>query len=789
MTLHITRSMNQQQQESAREEETREQLKLTEEHAVALMDILLTRGYFHPNGASSSPPLTWKDDPIVPAADNDPNDRSCRVISTVQGTYATVEYLQEKLMEYMQTTKSCTTTEAAATLDVNVDDLSSRILTVELLSSKKYAHDNLILLPKNRIMTQQYVEEASNQSVSQLGKEGCLFVSSLAQTHDWTIDDCRRFLSPRLAEKEIQERRNDKGMFVFVTAAYQEQLETRVQGILSQSSEIIHLGDLCRENHWETSWVTDIVHRKIDELPGIIRGEDFVPDEYRKGQERIALDHYSTNGYVTTSICTLADLLPNQLKSLLKSKLPDCIVLNDCIIDYAAVGVPLEALLQEATSSFAELRLPPDLLNFTSDVRNFVQNYVLPNCDDATGTLTVTAERVLFVSKSMVGDIQNNILPLLVNAVVNERAVEIVKNMSGGQHIDEVDWDNHVDFVSTESVTEALIEMYPALQVLPPDGEDDILEAFVDMHLLNEAWRDACRRALQVEVTRLETARAKQTGIISHTSAAEVAFEDPSCFAAACIVIQMQAKFLEYTEKIGMAESDRARLRKEVLEGCCRDFVRRLMLYLLDKYKVEDSVVTFETDGKGTPPSSYCTPVDTTIRRYPALTISCALDCNGKARPLAEALTDSVPLEAGKALAELGDASSVEEFLQIAEENCLSICGIPFRKIDKKSEKTFLAQRRQRLVELLQKAKDPRDVLELTIMLIYQGIKNQAVSGSLLPGPILDRLTLERKVSTPVSEALKCLAHSLLDSSCDDALVERVRRCGLAKDISKHVIA
>ena len=174
------------------------------------------------------------------------------------------------------------------------------------------------------------------------------------------------------------------------------------------------------------------------------------------------------------------------------------------------------------------------------------------------------------------------------------------------------------------------------------------------------------------------------------------------------------------------------------------------------------------------------------MRQYPKLTVKCTLDNGGKERDLAEALTDTVPIQAAKALGELGEATTVKDFLKLVEDNCLTICGIPFRKLDKKSEKSFLAHRRQHLISLLQVANDPIDVLEYTIMLLYQSTKNQVVFGSLLKGPILEKLAQERKISTPVGDALKSLARSL--DSCGADLIELVRACGMAKDITKHLL-
>ena len=770
---------------------------MTEREATALMEILLTRGYFHDNNrddekddgsnqnpsvSPSSPPTSWKD-PIPTYA-----QQESWVVTTKNGSYATISYLQSKVEEIVNTKGSCFLTDLADALDLGAQVLTKCVLPKnDFVTTKCCPTNGGWIQLSDRILTTQYLDDTANHVAEQLimletTDGGCLTVSFLAHKYQWTTEDCRRFLSHRLQEKGIEERRNDKGMFVYSTKAFQEKLENVVIETLSQSQTIVNLHNLCQDKKWEFGWINNIVHQKIDQLPGIIRGDDFVPNAHRQNQEQTVLDHFTTNGFVTTALSSSVDLLPNQIKALLRSKFPDCIVMQDSVIDYATVGVPLESLVQEAAESFAELRPPLDLLNFPLDIHCFVQEYVFPNCNETVGTLTVTPERILFVSKVMMDDIVGNILPPIMEPIIRERAAMLDKKQQMGIELDAMD-----DLISSEIVVEALMDAFPGLQVLPHDGDDEILQQFVATSILHDEFRETCTQAVIAEMQRIHAARAKQRGLITHTSTAEVAFEDPSCFAAACHVIQMQYKFLEYAEKIGMAQSDRSILEKEILEGCCRDFVRRLTLFLLDKYEVENSPISFEVEGGGDLALlSFCTPVDITLRRYPKFVVKCELDSKGGERSLAEALTESVPLQAGKSLAELGEASSVKQFLQLAEENCLSICGVPFRKTDKKSEKLFLANRRQRLSELLQRSQDPIDVLEYTIMLTYQSIKNQAVFGSLLTGPILQQLTKERKIPVPVGEALCSLAKSL--DSCTTDLVEKVRCCGLAKDIAKHVV-
>jgi hypothetical protein len=140
--------------------------------------------------------------------------------------------------------------------------------------------------------------------------------------------------------------------------------------------------------------------------------------------------------------------------------------------------------------------------------------------------------------------------------------------------------------------------------------------------------------------------------------------------------------------------------------------------------------------------------------------------------------------EDGKTYARKGDIGG---FLSHAEDNCLLICGLPFKRLDKKSEKKFLYARRDRLLHMLEAEADPAAVLELTIMVLYQLFKNLVVSGSLLRGPILKLLTKERKVSSDVAGALKKLADHLERNDPPDAeLLEQVRSYGLNKGTVKR---
>jgi hypothetical protein len=107
--------------------------------------------------------------------------------------------------------------------------------------------------------------------------------------------------------------------------------------------------------------------------------------------------------------------------------------------------------------------------------------------------------------------------------------------------------------------------------------------------------------------------------------------------------------------------------------------------------------------------------------------------------------------------------------------------------LDKRSEKQFLFDRRQRLTEMLQKTTDPGMVVDLTIMLLFQQVKQVVVAGSQLRGPVLNMLAEERKISEQVATALRSFVESIEgNETIDDTRLGAIKDCGLARDISKH---
>ena len=102
--------------------------------------------------------------------------------------------------------------------------------------------------------------------------------------------------------------------------------------------------------------------------------------------------------------------------------------------------------------------------------------------------------------------------------------------------------------------------------------------------------------------------------------------------------------------------------------------------------------------------------------------------------------------------------------------------------------------RRQALLRLLESNDDAKRVLDLTIVLLFQQVKNVVAFGSTLhDSNLLKLLASERKISEEVAAALFALTEAVKEdqdgANIDASLVETVRACGLSKDIAKHQLA
>ncbi len=226
---------------------------------------------------------------------------------------------------------------------------------------------------------------------------------------------------------------------------------------------------------------------------------------------------------------------------------------------------------------------------------------------------------------------------------------------------------------------------------------------FCRVAFYTEDFRNKCHQSVEVELKRLRSKRESKASVISRKDAAskirsvEQSFEDPSCFAAACYLLQLRAKGLAYMATANLDKAIYFELEREMLQDCCADFASRVTQYYLFKQGADDSLFSFSTSKmpEAQPSESesplFCRPVDLTVRKYCKVYLSCKQQDAGLGRLPLSIMRDEGSV--GVQLARLWNCcgghcfqggtrisddgtditkqGNVDEFLAQAEENCL----------------------------------------------------------------------------------------------------------------------
>merc|ERR1712194_205245 len=134
---------------------------------------------------------------------------------------------------------------------------------------------------------------------------------------------------------------------------------------------------------------------------------------------------------------------------------------------------------------------------------------------------------------------------------------------------------------------------------------------------------------------------------------------------------------------------------------------------------------------------------------------------------------DKIDIDAGQKL---------ESFLRHLKESCLTLVGVPFSVLDKKTEKKVLAARREGLLERLEAAQDKEEVLLCTTALIYSQVKTLSIAGVDTVTLVLTRLfDQDKKIPKRVTEALQIL-NSTEDAKAAAGLIAQAKKFGATKN-------
>jgi hypothetical protein len=451
--------------------------------------------------------------------------------------------------------------------------------------------------------------------------------------------------------------------------------------------------------------------------------------------------------------------------------------------------LPIDILEQEEdTRIILEKHVLPDMLKQDESKPNAVSTR-----SESAGVLVLSSNGVLFVSSGMIQDIQQKSMPDLIARHAKGRAeyidttagenrnsqskssADLLKKKGGRKgkkgakaHQEENDTaEDSKDLVPLISVVERLGVDYPELlevdsqmkEALAQRSNPNTTTPFLSWEtpqntdgnqerdansslnqsvlcelcrscLYTDAFTTSCKKALQVELKRIESARMSKASVSRKDAAAKVrnvegAFEE--AFVNMCYLLQAHVKFLKYVEssecpgdggvdsKADLIEN----LTSHLLRGCCADFTSRLTQYCLFKNEVDPGIFQFLrnpshsdttaalADTIDSPQNiegllSYCAPVDLAARQYPSVFLHVVAsadptaDVSGKVNEPLPLLREVLPGSIGVSLARQWIAcggscyqggskidddggthftrpGDIDKFMELVEENCLYV--------------------------------------------------------------------------------------------------------------------
>jgi hypothetical protein len=796
--------------------------------AEELMQILIERGYFH--------------DGIEPVQSSDVDLHSdfptfgienSSIVRTSSGTFVTLERLCLDFWEYFEkrARELCTYDEAAMALHVAVRDLR-RTLDNTVRSSKTAS---LLVINDHYLTTAKRIDDMLDESLSLLDSNfgGRALVSELVgKSFHLPLSNFLQLLEDRrrCLPYDVELRLQDNGSKTLVTQRYLALLRSQISSAFADFTEPTSLVSVARRHSWEVCWMSDILKDIAQELPGALHGDDsYVPHSFTQQKHQTVTDSFASNGFVSTTLCQTVAMLPSELKRIVASSCSEAIILENSVVHPLMIVGPLEGATQDSIEIDGWLDLqqyiPAELLAYESDTKALLQNCILSKLDEGSrGVAAISKLAAVFVSQGMIAKISNSVLPLMIEPFAKERAkaLESQQGQSGiastkskrksKKNLEALSSDRtglpSDTIPSMADIVTLVLNTYPDISDWVREtgamGKAVLEEAFCSC--VTEEFRALCEKSVQAELRLLRSSRITRTSA-SMTQSMEGAFEDPQCFATSCYVIQMASKLLQYLAKREVQAEAVNAMRQDILRGPCADFCRRLTEYCLLKNEIVEGIFSFDADSVESHSAAElphcCLAVDTSRRRYFRTHLTCHPDAQGKPRDPLPTLRTTLPGSIGMALTHLwilcgGDCyqggtkngqpsppGNFDAFSSHAEENCLTICGLPFKKLDKKSEKQFLFDRRLRLSQQLKDSIDPEVVLELTTMLLYQSIKNLFVFGESVQKSLLNMLVTERKVSDEVATGLKTLATCISVGNVDTENMNQVREFGLSRYGSK----
>lgn len=382
----------------------------------------------------------------------------------------------------------------------------------------------------------------------------------------------------------------------------------------------------------------------------------------------------------------------------------------------AKIVPPIVLGIQEAVEekSFADLRphVPVAILANAKDAESLVEMACKQSGETIIGETATLRGDAIFFSSGFIDQIVRQIVQPLIESFAKAQAQQHHngrsksakhktkrstskgnKSSSGRDHALQF---SNSEVVPLHQVVKAIASAYPELAELQGSNEIDlpweapeeevetvgIVVAMCRRALYTKDFRTSCTNALKAELGRLELMQKVSVLSSKNDGAAriqsiEAAFEDPSCFSAACHQVQIHAKWIAYAESHGASQDVLNTFRKEFLAGCCADFAHRIIEYCIFKNNVAGIEFSFSCDiEQQSPLPSFCVPVNHASRSFPVWSLSCIESETGRSKDPSFAFRKAFSGGTGSSLAQLwqlcsNDQNSVSDYVAFVEENCL----------------------------------------------------------------------------------------------------------------------
>jgi hypothetical protein len=573
-----------------------------------------------------------------------------------------------------------------------------------------------------------------------------------------------------------------------------------------------HIQHLCDSNQLQGELHTDSINQHVN-------GAIFIPNKYGQNQRNTIQDFLNSNGFVTIDQAKKVGLSYKKLKEIVFDCCPDIMVFQHCLIRPDVIITSIEVAIEDCVQldSFVNLslHLSSDILCYQDDVRSIINDHILEKLQ-LDGCLIANSKHAVYFSQAMINNISNEIIPPLIEIFAKGRGEQIVNEIdqideeiivgyglrdenksskyhrkSKGKMKQSKEPCLDIGVISLQTVVDAIVEKYsniddiqehyvvsigdPQWDVNEDEEEDDgPLYTFCRIALNKDSnMHELCSKAIKVYVRELTKIQQGTTLSDRGQDATKYMNKDEGFeqnFPTACHFLQITVKGVKTFDQ-QLPKKDLERLESELLNHCAC-FARRVTEYCLFKSGFDAHDVFYFGEGDDDDQDLFASSVDITQQYFKRVFLSCPFDKSGKWQDPIRVLKNVLSGSIGQSVAQMwelvgnqyydiGDESENQtigdynKFLVHAEEFCLTMVGIPFKLLDKKNEKKILARRKKELIFHLQDSTDPREILQLVIVMLIQQKRNVAVFGRNLSGNILSTMLCHKKIPSESSSKIQ----------------------------------